>query len=50
MFFTIRRCVEVVRDAVVVGHSRGGYVATAHAAEHAEDLGGMILVGCTASR
>ena len=54
--FTMRRCVEVVQDAVVavgrppvlVGHSLGGYAAMAHAAAHAEDLGALVLAGCTA--
>ena len=58
--FTMQRCVEVVQEAVraaatrpgpapvVVGHSLGGYVATAHAAQHAADLGGLVLAGCTA--
>lgn len=58
--FTMRRCVEVVQETVmtatvangrrpvVVGHSLGGYVATAHAARHAADLGGLVLAGCTA--
>jgi pimeloyl-ACP methyl ester carboxylesterase len=54
--FTLARCVEVVQEAVVaapaptvvVGHSLGGYVAMAHAAEHSSSLAGLVLAGCTA--
>lgn len=57
--FTLARSVEVVDEAVrsaavdarvvLVGHSLGGYVAMAHAAEHGERLSGLVLAGCSAS-
>jgi pimeloyl-ACP methyl ester carboxylesterase len=57
--FTLARCIEVVDDAVLaaragarivlVGHSLGGYVAMAYAAEHGDRLAGLVLAGCSAS-
>lgn len=57
--FTLARCVEVVDDAVdhapsgspvvLVGHSLGGYVAMAYAAERASRLDGLVLAGCSAT-
>lgn len=54
--FTLAGCVRTVQEAVlrgegravVVGHSLGGYVAMAHAAEHADDLAGLLLADCSA--
>lgn len=57
--FTLDRCVEVVDEAVddapdgapvlVVGHSLGGYVAMAYAAERADRLDGLVLAGSSAT-
>ena len=57
--FTLERCVEVVDAAVdaapagapvvLVGHSLGGYVAMADAAERASRLDGLVRAGCSAT-
>ena len=57
--FTLERCVEVVDEAVdaappgapvvLLGHSLGGYVAMAYAAERAARLDGLVLAGCSAT-
>ena len=56
--FTMARCVEVIDQAVsgtpdgdrvvLVGHSLGGYVAMAYAAEWGARLDGLVLAGCSA--
>ncbi len=57
--FTLARCVEVIDEAfdaapagapvVLVGHSLGGYVAMAYAAERGARLDGLVLAGCSAT-
>ncbi|MFC7361332.1 alpha/beta fold hydrolase [Nocardioides astragali] len=57
--FTLARCVTVLDEAVdeappgapvvLVGHSLGGYVAMAYAAEHGPRLHGLVLAGCSAT-
>lgn len=57
--FTLARCIAVVDEAVdeappgaavvLVGHSLGGYVAMAYAAEHGARLDGLVLAGCSAT-
>jgi pimeloyl-ACP methyl ester carboxylesterase len=57
--FTMGRCVEVLEEAVLsapagapvvlVGHSLGGFVAMAYAAEHGRRLAGLVLAGCSAT-
>ncbi|HET7397582.1 MAG TPA: alpha/beta fold hydrolase [Intrasporangium sp.] len=57
--FTLARCVEAVAEAVhaappgapvvLLGHSLGGYVAMAYAAEHGATLAGLVLAGCSAT-
>ena len=58
-YFSLPRAVEVVDEAVdaapeevpvvLVGHSLGGYVAMAYAAEHGTRLDGLVLAGCSAT-
>lgn len=55
--FTLRRCIEVIDEAVagasreqkvvLVGHSLGGYAAMAYAAERGSRLDGLVLAGCS---
>ncbi|WP_367650619.1 alpha/beta fold hydrolase [Nocardioides sp. zg-1308] len=57
--FTLARCVEVIDEAVdaapagapvvLVGHSLGGFVAMAYAAERGPRLDGLVLAGCSAT-
>jgi pimeloyl-ACP methyl ester carboxylesterase len=57
--FTIERCVEVIDEAVrqaadqgpvvLVGHSLGGYAATAYASRHGDALAGLVLAGASAA-
>ncbi|EMD23517.1 alpha/beta fold hydrolase [Amycolatopsis azurea] len=50
--FTLKGAVDAVVDAIdepalVVGHSLGGYVATAAAARHPESVAGLVVAGST---
>lgn len=55
--FTLARCAEVIHEAVagvpageeavVVGHSLGGYAAMAYAAAHPAEPQGLVLAGCS---